>query len=326
MNRYKTLSIYSAIFLTLIPAYKTHAVIVAGARGGGDNTNNTTRAELESLAGVDDGHFFDNVFMLGEGNAVYLGFKNTDNGPVGYALSGIHLGNQSTLTIQSQTYNTQSRVAIDGSDLALYSFTHSSNIMPTLQPLQLASNAITNNTPVIMIGEGRNRVQDATTDADTSDAVSVTDGTGYTTTSTRLKRWGTNETSNFSGPGGRPGQPTNTFNIGGRDTVTFRTVFDEPSDGEWLTTNQAQAVTNDSGGGIFAPDGTLLGIMVAIEGPNANQARFGNTTLIADIATYRSFIDDETGGVLIPEPGALALAGIALGSAGLMAVLRKRRG
>lgn len=298
----------------------TQAVIVAGARGGGDNTFNTTRAELEALPTVDDGFFFDHVFTLAGGNGVYIGFRPTPSGPIGYALSGMHLGNQTTLTIQGETYTVQSRTAIDDSDLALYAFTHTSNIMPTLPALSLSPTTPVQGTDVVMIGAGRNRVQDATTDADVSDAVSVTDGTGYTTTTPRLKRWGTNATANFTSPG-QPG-PTRAFDLSGRDTVVFRTIFNEPTAGEWLTTNQAQGVTNDSGGGVFSHDGLLLGIMVAVQAPNASQARFENATLMADIATYKTLIDAETGGMLIPEP---ATAALMLGALAILYGTRRSR-
>ncbi len=284
-----------------------------GRAGGGDNTNNTTQAELEALTDVEDGSFFNHVFTLGNGAGVYIGYRPDPGGPVGYALSGMHLGSPSTLTIEGTTYNVQSHTAIDGSDLALFAFTHPDNIMPALSALSLSSTTPVDGTDVVMVGIGRNRVQDATTDANVSDAVSVTDGTGYTTTSSRLKRWGTNTTADFGpGPGG-PG-PTHTFDIGGRDTDVFRTIFDEPDSGDWLTSNQAQGVTNDSGGGVFSHDGLLLGIMVSVQASNASEAAFGNTTLMADVATYKDEIDVEIEGMLIPEPGTavLMLCAIAL--------------
>ena len=310
----------SLLIFYFIFSMPVKGIIVAGANGGADSTNNTTQQQLEMLPGVSDGHFFQNVFRMGAGNGVFLGFRNTESGAVGYALSGMHLGNISSVTIQSLTY-TATRTAIDGSDLALYRLTRNDNVMPSLQTIQLANAPINNNTPVIMIGEGRNRVQNSTLDANTPDSISLSSGgEGYTTTSTRLMRWGTNDSSDFpriTGPGGVPASSVRTFDIGGRDTVVFRTVFDQPTSGDWLTTNQAQAVTNDSGGGVFGLDGSLLGIMVAVQAPSANEAQFGNTTLIADIATYRNAIEAEIGGVLIPEPGTLIL----LGLTGLAAVL-----
>jgi len=273
-----------------------HAVIVAGANGGANNSNNTTRAQLEALPTVSDGFYFDNVFTYRNGNAVYIGYDPVNQ--FAYALTAMHLGTQATLTIQSITYNIQDRISIGGSDLALLRLTQAGNIMPSLQAVTLASTALVNNTAVVMIGNGRSRVQGAATDANTSDAVAVTDGTGYTTSTTRQKRWGTNTTSNF----GPPSSPTETFNILGLPTVTGRTVFNQPGSGEWLTSNQAQAVTNDSGGGVFSHNGILLGIMVAVQAPDATQARFGNTTLFANIATYQSAIESETGLALIPEP------------------------
>ena len=312
--------------LLLGSTVSTQAVIVAGARGGGDNLNNTTRAELETI--VDDGFFFDHVFTLGAGNGVYLGYSPDPGGPVGYALTAMHIDLQgaTTLTIEGETYDIlDSRTAIDSSDLALIRFTHPTNQMPSLPALSLAPAAPANGTPVVMIGRGRNRSQAATTDADVSDAVSVTGGTGYTTTTPRLKRWGTNNTVEYPGPGASPGSPTTTETIGGISTTVFRTFFDEPSTGEWLTTNQAQGVTNDSGGGVFSHDGLLLGIMVAVQRPqgaSANDARFGNATLMADIATYKTLIDEETGGMLIPEP---ATAALLLGALAILYGTRRSR-
>lgn len=312
------LFITSLFLLALV--HHLPAVVVAGAKGGSDNSNNTTRAQLEQLPGVSNGFFFDNVVRYRGGNAVYIGYRDTGSGKIGYALSGIHLGQAATptISIQNITYDIDDIIAVNGSDLALIVFSHSNNTMPNLFPIELSSTALSNNTEVIMIGEGRSRVQSATTDENTSDAVFVNDGAGYTTVSTREKRWGTNTTSNFESD---PQNPTQIFNIGG-PTIVGRTVFDEPSPGEWLTTNQAQAVTNDSGGGIFGYNGSLIGIMVAVQASTPSQAAFGNTTLFADIASYKSAIDDETGGALIPEPRSYgALAGMLF----LVAAFARRR-
>jgi len=310
------------VFPALLVPLQSQGMIIAGAKGGANNTLNTTREELNDLTTLSDGSYFDNVFQFGGGAAVYIGFANTVDGPRGYALTGMHLGNQSTFNIQSDTYTTVDRISIEGSDLALIRFSHANNNMPSLQAINLTASTPNHTDPVVMIGRGRNRAQNATTDANTSDAISVNGNEGYTTTSTRLKRWGTNNVSNFGNqPGGGPGGTPiilNTFNIGGRETDVFRTVFDQPSSGEWLTTNQAQGVAGDSGGGVFSFDGTLMGIMVAVQtldGSN-NNALFGNTTLIADIGTYRNSIDAETGGILIPEPGTIFLALIAFFLAG----------
>jgi hypothetical protein len=298
----KSISLIICIFCAVLPA---RAVIVAGANGGANNTNNTTEAQLESLPSVSDGHFLNNVFSMGGGNGVYIGFHDAPGGPIGYALSGMHLNYTSNLTIQGTTYTFESREQIDGSDLALYSFSHPTDMMPDLRALNLATSTPTGSTPVVMIGYGRGRDQNATTDAFTTDAITPLPdggGTGYTS-GTRELRWGTNETELFGGtfqlanlnlvdvPGGTP------------DTLVNQTIFDEPADGDWLTTTEAQAVVNDSGGGLFAVDGTLLGIMVAVGAPDRFEAAFGNATYSADIASYRPIIEQEIGlgVVLIPE-------------------------
>lgn len=311
------------VALALLNTQTLHGVIVAGFNGGGDNLNNTTQAEMEAVPGVADGSFFNNVFRIGAGNGVYIGYANTPSGPVAYALSGMHIGTFSTAVIGGVTYQVTQQIAVADSDLALLVLTQTDNIMPTLQALTLSSSTPGNNTPVVMIGEGRNRVQPGTSDANTSDAVAVTDGTGYTTTSSRLMRWGTNTTLNFTGGG--PAGPTRIQEVSGRDTVVFRTRFDEPASGEWLTTNQAQGVLNDSGGGVFTFDGVLQGIMVAVTGPSNVEARFGDTTLMANIATYKGDIDAITGGALIPEPSGLAFLFFAASSAAGALYIKRRR-
>lgn len=275
------------------------AVVVAGGNGGSDNTNNTTKSQLEQV--VSDGFFLNNVFRYNGGNAVYIGYKNTGSGKVGYALSGMHLGTDTTLTIQGTTYDLDARTSMDGSDLALFEFSHSLDVMPNLQALNLSSSTPTVGSDVVMIGEGRNRVETAATSPNDDDSTTVAkgSGTGYTTSSTRLLRWGTNQTGSFSG------SPTTTVSgTGLSPTSAIGTGFSQPGPGEWLTTTEGQAVQNDSGGGLFLYDGTLAGIMIAVSGANTSEtqiAAFDDMTFSADIASYKSDIDFETGGVLIPE-------------------------
>lgn len=315
------------ITLSLFTTHSLHGVIVAGFNGGGDNLNNTTQAALEDVPGVSDGAFFHHVFRIGAGNGVYIGYENTPSGPVAYAISAMHLGNLTNLSpvINGITFQVTQQIQVGGSDLAVLVLSQADDIMPSLQAITLSSSTPTNNTPVVMIGEGRNRVQNATSDANTSDAVAVTDGTGYTTTNppSRLKRWGTNTTLNFTGNG--PPSPTRVEDVLGRDTVVFQTQFDEPAPGEWLTTHQAQGVLNDSGGGVFTFDGVLQGIMVAVTGPSTTEARFGDTTLMANIATYKDQIDAITGGALIPEPSGVAFLLFAASSAAGALYIKRRR-
>ncbi len=68
---------------------------------------------------------------------------------------------------------------------------------------------------------------------------------------------------------------------------------------------------------MFRADGSLVGIMLAIDGFTGQPgefAVFGSHTFIADLSVYRSQLSN------IPEPGGIALASLA---AGLL--VRRRR-
>lgn len=299
-----TLSLLAACLV--LTTFKASGVVVAGASGGGDTSNNTTSAQMASELGLANADFFNNVLSYSDASAVYLGWGNTINGPRAYALSAMHITFSNTIVINGVTYSV-SRQAISGSDLALLTLTQNSGIMPPLPVTNLGSSTPTNNTNVIMTGRGRQRVQNATTSATTSDAVAVTGGTGYTTTSTQLIRWGTNQTSAF-GPG--PANPTTTINVGTGNTTATRTIFNQPASGQWLSTNEAQAVVGDSGGGLFDYSGNLLGINLAVSGSNSTEAFFGQATYFTDVPTYKTAVESAIGVTLIPEPRVVFLVGL----------------
>jgi hypothetical protein len=297
------------------------AVVVAGANGGGNTTNNTTAEQMAVQLSLTSTAFYNNVLSYSDAGSVYLGWANTPDGPRAYLLSAMHISFSNTMLINAVSYSV-SRQSIAGSDLALLTLTNVHGIMPSLPVVNLATTSPGVGAGVIMAGFGRDRVQAATTDANTSDAVTVTDGIGYTTTAQSIKRWGTNQTVRFN----TAGQPaaTGSVNIGGRATTVFVTDFDQPGSGQWLTSNEAQAVLGDSGGGVFGFDGTLQGIIVAVSGADVTDAAFGEKTYFANIATYKTEIDNTIGYTLVPEPSTMALVGFGAGAA-LMFALRRRR-
>lgn len=297
------------VFLFLLfAAPHARAVVVAGANGGGNTTNNTTAAQMAAQLGLSSAGFFDNVLSYSDAGSVYLGWADTTNGPRAFALSAAHINFASFMNINGLTYSV-SRQSILGTDIALLTLSQSNNLMPVLSVVNLATSTPAFNTPVIMAGYGRQRVQDAATNAFVSDAVPVTDGTGYTTTSTTLLRWGTNRIAGT--------------NIVG-STQTVYTVFSAPTPGDWLSSSEAQAVLGDSGGGLFDFDGTLLGIVSAISTTNRTEAAFGQGTFFSDVATYRSAIDQAIGYALVPEPSTTALLFCSAGTALLFALRRRR--
>jgi PEP-CTERM putative exosortase interaction domain len=168
-----------------------------------------------------------------------------------------------------------------------------------------------------MAGFGRNRVQAATTNASVSDAITLTNGTGYTTTSPQVQRWGTNRTvaPSFIAP-------TATITVAGRTSTVTATQFDTPTNNTWLTTSEAQAVLGDSGGGLFTTNGILAGIVAAVSA-NGLEAEFGEKTFFTDIASYKTAVDNAIGYPLVPEPATSAL--IAFGAASALFFALRRR-
>ncbi len=292
------------------------AVVVAGANGGGNTSNNTTQEQLETLLG-EEANYFQNVIAYSDAGAVYLGYANTVDGPKAYALSASHITFASTMIIQGLTYNV-SRTKISNSDVSLLTLTRIDGLMPTLPKISIASDTPNAGTDVVMIGFGKNRVQNATTNASTSDAVTIS-GTlsGYTTgTNARIKRWATNTTVLING--------STTLTTAFSGTTTFAaTVFTQPASNGWLSSNEGQAVLGDSGGGIFTPEGTLLGLMSTISGTNANEAYFGEATFFSNLPTYKGAIETAIGYNLVPEPSSLALCAVGL-FGGLVLWLRRQ--
>jgi hypothetical protein len=311
----------SACALLFLACPELRAVVVAGANGGGNTTNNTTAAQMESQLGLAGAGCYDNVLSYSDAGSVYLGWANTIDGPRAYLLSAMHITLSNTMLINAVSYSV-TRQSISGSDVALLMLSNVDGIMPPLSAVSLAAATPSIGTGVIVAGFGRQRVQNAATNADVSDAVSVVDGTGYATTSPQVKRWGTNQTVKINSTG--PPSATGTLNIGGRLTTVFTADFDQPASGQWLTNNEAQAVLGDSGGGVFGSDGTLRGVIVAVSGSDVTDAAFGEKTYFADIATYKTAIDTAIGYTLVPEPSTIWLLLLGAGVAGCAALGRRR--
>lgn len=312
------------------------AVIVAGASGGGNTTNNTTQAQFESEYGISF-PIYDNVIQYSDASGIYLG-HNASTKDV-WVLTARHITTNgsagSTVVIDGLTYNRQAE-GVDGygiqvgGDLRLVRYKRVDLAVPGLQAVAVSTTVPVAGTALMMVGYGQNRTESATLDASTSDATSTTVGTGYHWSGTNIKRWGVNQIEAefldiLEVPTAVTGT-TGTFSLG-YNTIGYMTDFDEPLNGQWLSSNEAQGSVGDSGGSAFYYSGGqwyLSGIFSSVAGfggQAGNTSAFGNLSLLTDVASYSSAIDAALSGVtLVPEPGTALL--IAIGG---LALLRRKR-
>lgn len=266
--------------------------------GDGDGTQNTLPP--------DDSLIWDNIGIYNTSTAVYLGD--------GYVLTAAHTGNVPTVNFGGITYNvvpgSRQQLTNNGAggvsantDLAIFRIDDDPGLDPT--PISSTSPAV--GTQVTMIGNGRNRQANLTHWSVTGDIWTETDAgnadrSGYVWAAGNDIRWGTNNVAT----------PAAFNTVGGVQVRSFSTVFDAG------IANEAQAATNDSGGGVFVNAGgnwELAGIILGINtftGQPGSTAVFGNSTVIADLSFYREQIEAI---MAVPEPSGTALtllAGAAL--------------
>lgn len=266
------------------------AVIVQGGDGSGN----------ETASGAGSG--WDYVGAVGGASGVYLGETNG----AFWVLTAAHVG-AGSFTLSGMTYEmvADSAVTLSGdADLVLFRI----DADPGLATLTLAESTPGIGSAVTMIGFGIGREAEPTRWTlgwNETPVGGVYEG--YQWSGPSIKRWGTNTVSGF-GSGGS------------LSTSTFYTTFG---------TGAAQATVGDSGGGVFLADGTLAGLMIAVQtmvGQPPATSVFetplgtGNRTHIADLSVYRSEIVEIMNAV-VPEPRPLAML---LLSGALFAVVLRR--
>lgn len=294
----------TALLILLLSAASASALVIVGGTGTGQTT------------APGGGVPWNNVGSIGGTTGIYLG---TFGG--GYwALTAAHVG-AGNLNLGGTTYNYVSGSAIrvlnnDSSNTDLVLFRLATD--PGLPNLELTTVAPPTNTAVYMIGrgdvEGAVNYWSVSNGPGPSDAVWTNLGSnpaganigGYFVSSSIGLRWGTNHISG-----------TTTYDIGTGATTALYTDFSNVN-------GDAQGASGDSGGAVFANDGSgwlLVGVMGAIgnfENQPGGTAVIGNVTYLASIAAYNSFIT-----AAIPEPSSWALAAGLLGVAAV--VLRRRQ-
>lgn len=289
----------------LLAATPARGVIIDTATG----TGNTT-------APVDNPGWA-NVGTVANGSAVYLGNR--------WAITATHVWTGPT-TFSGTTYQNVpgSEITLSNNgavgqtaytDLVLYQLATD----PGLPALTIASSTPANGSAVTMIGAGRDRgaftqwnVNQGTTPWTWTVTGSNGNAAGYQWGSTRTMRWGTNDID-------AAGWITYTIDTA-KSVRAVQTTFNFlPGD-----SNEAYAAPGDSGGAVFYKNGStweLAGIMLATfaySGQPGGTAVFGNPTVSGDLSFYRSQIVQ-----VVPEPGALMLAG--LGSITLVVAASRRR-
>lgn len=270
---------------------------------GGDGTQNTTA----DGAGVG----WDYVGSVGGASGVYLGGSNG----AFWVLTAAHVG-AGGFTLDGITYGmvADSAVTLSGNaDLVLFRIDGN----PGLAALEIAASTPEAGTPLTMIGYGIGRDAEPTRWSlgwTETTAPELGAYQGYKWSGEKVRRWGTNTVATSEGSGSLA-------------TENFSTQFG---------TGTAQATVGDSGGGVFLADGTLAGIMLAVDqfsSPLGTQpastsifsAPLGaaNSTYMADLAAYRAEILDIMAMAPVPEPRTWAL--ILLGGALCVVAMRSRR-
>lgn len=330
--------IVAAAVSVLAACGAARAVVVAGS---------------DATYGAGAGAAWTNVGSRGVGSAVYVGngwvITAAHVGAGDTFLNGVTYGaDYSTVTqLREPDQNGNVTASSPTTDLVMFKLTTT----PNLPSLAVATSSPTAGTSVTMVGYGSYRATgpvyygvDKAADASGNPTWTWTqhataqagDYAGFGLTTGGTKRWGTAVTAGFSFKG-------DVYDLAEFGDYTYS------SDGGLVTyfaTNyggnlgDAQAASGDSGGGVFGPDGALIGIMDAATGsrPDAPAANlpdqptdtiFGEpsstvdldvdyaantTTYITDIATYYPQIASVAGLAAIPEPTSLAPAALACGA------------
>ncbi|HEX8911650.1 MAG TPA: trypsin-like serine protease [Humisphaera sp.] len=286
------------------------AVIVSGSNGTG--TANVLPNSTPPVAG------WANAGTILSGSGVYLG--NQWVLTVSHIAPNATIGSGTPFTLTSGAVLTTDQTSVrlvnpsDNSPTDLLLLHVSTD--PALQRVNLSSATPTLGTTIYSMGNGLTRSSSLQYFNTSTNPWTVVAGptatSGYTESSPRVYRWGSNVTAAFPGTAAATGQTS----VGSGTVTAFASDFD--SNG---TTSEMQVSTGDSGGPVFNAANVLVGLNVTaynFNGQPTDTAVFGDASAYVDLSVYRNQIVSVTG---VPEPSTL-VAGAAA-AAGLL--LRRRR-
>ena len=278
----------------------THAVVVD------DTTENTT-------APADDPGF-SNVAQVKAATGVYLGNRwmltaaHVDAGTVNFPSIGTFSPEpDSLIQLSNPDYDID---LTPQTDLILFRLTED----PNLPSLRIGQETPAIGTEVLFVGGGRDRVEEPSYwDVETSgpqwtwtESEPPGNYAGFRTNTSTSIRWGSNVVENeepffFEFDSNHTVPVLTTAGGAMLDTITVVTEFDDPDGtrGIQAIDHESQAVSNDSGGGMFTKvndEWYLSGLIVAIFGhpdqPDVTtHAIYGDLTLAADLSAYREQIE-----------------------------------
>jgi hypothetical protein len=240
----------------------------------GDGSGNTS-------APADDPGWSHVGVIVGSTTAVYLGnlwVLAAGHGGIGE----LRLGSRLFEPVQGRIQHGISTESGLSADLKLFQLRE----RPELPALRLASSAPRVDTPVVMIGKGRNRAASRTGWSQAWAIAPLADASyvGYQVAKGNAMRWGTN----------RIAATDLLVPTGNHVSRCFATQLDAGLP----TPHEAQAASGDSGGPVFAKSGEgrweLVGIMITV----AQQSKqpgiltvYGDVTVAVDIHSYRDQIE-----------------------------------
>lgn len=299
---------------------RASAVILAGPNGtAGGNAAEPSLTSYITTNSLPSFPYWNNVVPVSDASGVYLGN--------GWVMTANHVTaltvNLSTITVSGTPYIVRQSQQVGTQDIRLYRIGGGLGdpALPALANIAVDASAPGLATGFLTFGRG-NRAEGTLNLATSSDSQVSGSPANFEWAGASTMRWGANSVEALPvWTGDAPG-PYSTLGA----TSVFSSTFDDPGSGNYLNANEAGHSVGDSGGPLFTVDAgvwVLSGISLAVGadpalGQPGSTTAFGNITVYADLATYKSSIDAITN---IPEP---SLAGL-LGLGGLLGVMGRRK-